>query len=155
MTKVADLNEVVERLRMQVGGMLDSQFTREYSKSVDRKEYLSASRVALPAEDRSGAHPVSKDSTRYQDNNGEQRFQGNKKKLADVIKELDNTEWTTIENKTRRAPVMCGAQESSASNGRKTLMAAKQKRSWHIWIGNLHPGTTADDVSSVLERQWH
>ena len=55
-------------------------------------------------------------------------FQVNKKKIADVVKDWNNEEWTTVQQKKK--PPMFGTKENT-SEGEKSLGAAKLTRSWH------------------------
>jgi hypothetical protein len=77
------------------------------------------------------------------------RYNNNMKRMADVVKEFENEEWHTVQNKKKpREPPKYGTKDCSTAG--KKLKAAKNKRSWHLYAGNLDKGTIANDVREFL-----
>jgi hypothetical protein len=76
------------------------------------------------------------------------RYVNNNKKVADVIKEWENDDWSVIQNKRKvRAPPKYGTKVLTKG---KALKAVKEKRTWHLYVGNLDRGTTTNDVCEYL-----
>ena len=77
------------------------------------------------------------------------RYMKNKKKIADIVKCWDDIKWQTIQHKKKtKMPAKFGIL--GKSTGGKLLKAAKEKRTWHLYIGNLHKDTVSDNVCGFL-----
>jgi hypothetical protein len=72
------------------------------------------------------------------------RFVNNNKKFSDIVKELDNNSWLPASN--RRKNKIIPKYGTKGNSECKSLKAAKMKRTWHLYIGNLDRGTTKDDI---------
>jgi hypothetical protein len=77
----------------------------------------------------------------------EENYVNNKKIIAEVVKEWNDSEpgWSVV-NKEKRKPTF-GTKEN---NSGKVLKAAKSKRTWHLYVGNLERGMSALDVRDYL-----
>jgi hypothetical protein len=154
-SKMSDLTDVVEQLRLQVLDLRKqvSETSVNHSNTVnkvkvsDKKESLLT--VVMPSEDNVSNN--NNDGT-IQKDVGFKRYQENKKKMADVVKGWENEEWTTVERtKKKKTPPMFGTRMVTDSNERNSsLKAAKQKRTFHVYVGNLDKGTSANDVKQYL-----
>ena len=79
------------------------------------------------------------------------RFANNSKKLADIVKNWeDKDQWHIVEHKKKpRSVPKFGIRDATPGTG-KSLKAAKDKITWHLYVGNLACGTDADQVCEFL-----
>ena len=92
-----------------------------------------------------------KDDGTFQKDANFKRYQENKKKVADVVKRWENEEWTTVERpKKKKAPPLFGTRMIADGDERNYLKAAKQKRTFHVYVGNLDRGTSDNEVRKYL-----
>ena len=76
-----------------------------------------------------------------------QRYQLNTKKLLEVIKEWESNDWQTVQKK-KKIPSKFGTKDNFTG---KVLKAAKTKRTWHFYVGNLNSSTISNDIREYLE----
>ena len=80
-----------------------------------------------------------------------QRLANNSKKLADIVKNWeDKDQWHIVEHKKKPRPAPKFGTRNATSGTGKSLKAAKDKRTWHLYVGNLPCGTDADQVREFL-----
>lgn len=79
------------------------------------------------------------------------KFKENSKKISEVVQDWqdkDEGKWKIVQPKKKtKIPSKFG---NRTENKGKSLKAAKTKRSWHFYIGNLSKGTTTDDICDFL-----
>ena len=92
-----------------------------------------------------------KDDGTFQKDANFKRYQENKKNVADVMKDWENEEWTTVERpKKKKAPPLFGTRMIAHGDERYYLKAAKQNRTFHVYVGNLDRGTSDNEVRKYL-----
>jgi hypothetical protein len=156
MTKVSELTEGFEQMRKQVANLVAAHpNVGEICKvSVSSADQRSVG-VAVNSDWKGGEAGVEcvtqnkgMNQEKYSNVN---RYHNNSKKIADVIKDMDNEEWTTVQQKKRiKIPPKFGTKEN-VTDGKKNLKAAKSKRTWHIYVGNLDKETTANDMRDFFK----
>lgn len=158
--KMSDLTDVVQQLKEQVSGLQKQAVasTTTHCKSYTKESALT---VALPAHDRgvknkelvqSDGDARDKGASSSRDV-GIKRYQENKRRVADLVKDWDEQQdWTTVEHKKKKKtpPVFGTKAVTAVSDGKPTLKAAKEKRTWHVYVGNLDKSISADEVRKYL-----
>jgi hypothetical protein len=151
--KVSELQDAVEELRKQVVALqLEKRDVSKGGTSEENNGGLGADVNRAGGSgpkcgDKGGA--CSGDRVVLPERNGLNAFQQNSKKVAEVIKDWENEEWQTVGKRRNTRPTPKFGTKGEGSGG-KVLKAAKTKRSWHLYVGNLRCGTTVDDVSAFL-----
>lgn len=160
-SKMSDLTDVVEQLRLQVSDMrkqapestCNQASIMNIGKVSGKNECLQT--VVIPSDANVSGNACNviknKDDGTFQKDANFKRYQENKKKVADVVKRWENEEWTTVERpKKKKAPPLFGTRMIADGDERNYLKAAKQKRTFHVYVGNLDRGTSDNEVRKYL-----
>jgi hypothetical protein len=171
--KLSELTEVVHLLQKQMSDMLTSQACAgnkgddKLSLSsgqlvvdlthVDGRVSSAAGKVGSGGMTSKAATTVyqKREDVTYKDaviadrsKNSDVNYQDNAKKIGEVIKDWEDSGWHTVQHK-KKIPPKFGTKD--ITEGKKNLKAAKVKRTWHVYVGNLDRGTTVNDVSDFLK----
>ena len=137
------MQEDIEQMRSQICCVVKeckevAEGVKDVERSVSRTKYNDPKCYVDNSASMSGQLPKPEEN---------QRYQLNTKKLLEVIKEWESNDWQTVQKKNKFPPKF-GTEDNSTG---KVLKAAKTKRTWHFYVGNLNSSTISYDIREYLE----